>query len=299
MFAGFAVAGFWWFAGLAATRARYQAGVASRRPYGVFLLVDVACLAIATGPAIAIALGRLRDRRLWWLVGSALTAVGLAGLSGMAKGEVERIWLPFSIWLLPAGAALGRRAAPVALVGGAARVRDRRADVGAQPVVILVTGGAGFIGSLRRGAALRTRATRSGCSTGCTPARTSACPPTSIPRADWRWGDCCDAEAVARAVDGVDAVCHQAAMVGLGVDLGDAPGYVRDNDLGTAVLLAALHERDFTGRLVLASSMVVYGEGRYRCATHGDVRPRRAHPHRPRRREVGAEVPGVWTTLAR
>ena len=68
-----------------------------------------------------------------------------------------------------------------------------------------------------------------------------------------------------RVTDGVDAVCHQAAMVGLGVDFGDAPGYVRDNDLGTAVLLAALHERDFRGRIVVASSMVVYGEGGYRC----------------------------------
>jgi dTDP-L-rhamnose 4-epimerase len=81
-----------------------------------------------------------------------------------------------------------------------------------------------------------------------------------------------DAE-VDRALDGVDVVCHQAAMVGLGVDLGDAPGYARDNDLGTAVLLAALHERDFRGRLVVASSMVVYGEGRYGCATHGTVQP--------------------------
>jgi methylthioxylose transferase len=106
VFLAFALAGFWWFAGLAATRARYHAGVASRRPYDVFLLVNLACLAIATGPAIAVALARLRDRRLWWLVGGALAAIGIATLSGMSKGEVERIWLPFSIWVLPAGAAL-------------------------------------------------------------------------------------------------------------------------------------------------------------------------------------------------
>jgi len=93
------------------------------------------------------------------------------------------------------------------------------------------------------------------------------------PRAECTWGDCCDVQAIARAIDGVDAVCHQAAMVGLGVDLGDAPGYVRDNDLATAVVLAALHAREFRGRLVVASSMVVYGEGRYRCRTHGAVRP--------------------------
>jgi dTDP-L-rhamnose 4-epimerase len=74
------------------------------------------------------------------------------------------------------------------------------------------------------------------------------------------------------ALDGVDAVCHQAAMVGLGVDLQDLPAYVGINDLGTAVLLAAM-DRAGVGRLVLASSMVVYGEGRYLCAEHGVVRP--------------------------
>jgi NO-binding membrane sensor protein with MHYT domain len=106
VFGAFALAGFWWFAGLAATRARYEAGVAARRPYDVFLLVNAACLAIATGPAIAVAVARLRDRHTWTIVGGALVAIGIAALSGMSKGEVERIWLPFSIWLLPAGAAL-------------------------------------------------------------------------------------------------------------------------------------------------------------------------------------------------
>jgi dTDP-L-rhamnose 4-epimerase len=59
----------------------------------------------------------------------------------------------------------------------------------------------------------------------------------------------------------------------MGVDFGDAPSYVSDNDLATAGLLAALASNHFTGRLVLASSMVVYGEGGYACADHGAVRP--------------------------
>ncbi|MCW2606771.1 MAG: putative epimerase [Frankiales bacterium] len=71
---------------------------------------------------------------------------------------------------------------------------------------------------------------------------------------------------------GVDAVCHQAAVVGLGVDLQDLPHYVGVNELGTAVLLAAM-ARAQVHRLVLASSMVVYGEGRYACPRHGVVRP--------------------------
>jgi len=82
-----------------------------------------------------------------------------------------------------------------------------------------------------------------------------------------------DAEAVASALAGVDAVCHQAAMVGLGVDLLDMADYVSHNDLGTAVLLRELARARFGGRLVLASSMVVYGEGRYACAEHGIVAP--------------------------
>ncbi|MFJ3497004.1 NAD-dependent epimerase/dehydratase family protein [Streptomyces sp. NPDC086091] len=81
-----------------------------------------------------------------------------------------------------------------------------------------------------------------------------------------------DVVAVARALDGVDAVCHQAAMVGLGNGVDDAAEYVSRNDLGTAVLLSAM-ARAGVGRLVLAGSMVVYGEGRYACPRHGDVRP--------------------------
>jgi dTDP-L-rhamnose 4-epimerase len=71
---------------------------------------------------------------------------------------------------------------------------------------------------------------------------------------------------------GVDAVCHQAAMVGLGVDLADLPSYAGINDLGTAVVLAEMAATGI-GRLVLASSMVVYGEGRWACPDHGEVRP--------------------------
>jgi dTDP-L-rhamnose 4-epimerase len=85
-------------------------------------------------------------------------------------------------------------------------------------------------------------------------------------------GDVRDRDAVARAVRGVQAVVHQAAMVGMGVDLSDLPAYVGCNDLGTAVLLAEMAAAGVT-RLVLASSMVVYGEGAYACPAHGAVRP--------------------------
>jgi dTDP-L-rhamnose 4-epimerase len=61
-------------------------------------------------------------------------------------------------------------------------------------------------------------------------------------------------------------------MVGMGTSLADLPEYVGCNDLGTAVLLAGM-ARAGIGRLVLASSMVVYGEGGYRCPEHGPTRP--------------------------
>ena len=70
-------------------------------------------------------------------------------------------------------------------------------------------------------------------------------------------GDVTDLDAMTSSLRGVDAICHQAAKVGLGVDFGDAVGYVTDNDLGTAVLLTAMHAARFRGPLVLASSMVV------------------------------------------
>ena len=86
-------------------------------------------------------------------------------------------------------------------------------------------------------------------------------------------GDLRDPAVVERAVRGVAGVSHQAAMVGLGVDFADVADYVSHNDLGTAVLLRALAARRFGGRLVLAGSMVVYGEGSYRCPADGAVRP--------------------------
>lgn len=93
------------------------------------------------------------------------------------------------------------------------------------------------------------------------------------PAVRYHQGDVRDVDAWRATLAGVDAVAHQAARVGLGVSPADVTGYVDDNDTGTAVGLWALHEAGFAGRLVLASSMVVYGEGAYSCAAHGAVRP--------------------------
>ncbi|MEJ7782975.1 MAG: NAD-dependent epimerase/dehydratase family protein [Solirubrobacteraceae bacterium] len=138
--------------------------------------------------------------------------------------------------------------------------------------IVLVTGGAGFIGShvvdelLALGHDVRSLDLLH-------PAAHGGVPEGLAPDADWRWGDVRDPAAVAGALADADLVCHQAAMVGLGSDIGDIADYVGHNDLGTAVLLRELARAGFAGRLVLASSMVVYGEGRYACPQHGLVAP--------------------------
>jgi dTDP-L-rhamnose 4-epimerase len=137
---------------------------------------------------------------------------------------------------------------------------------------ILVTGGAGFIGShvvdalLAAGHAVRAV-------DALLPAAHRERPGYLDPAAEWIEGDLRGPDVAADAVRDVDAVSHQAAMVGLGVDLGDVPDYVGHNDLATGQLLRALAADGFAGRLVLASSMVVYGEGRYACPEHGIVAP--------------------------
>ena len=102
----FAAAGFWWFDGLSATVERYEMGIAQHRPYGFFVVANLAALSLATGPAVLFGLGRFRPRRAWLLCGGALTAVLVADLSGLSKGEVERIWLPFVPWLTIAAGTL-------------------------------------------------------------------------------------------------------------------------------------------------------------------------------------------------
>jgi dTDP-L-rhamnose 4-epimerase len=153
---------------------------------------------------------------------------------------------------------------------------------------ILVTGGAGFIGT-HVVAALRTAGHDVTVLDLLHPAAHRTPDPTAA-RADVR-----DRDAVDAALDGVDAVVHQAAMVGMGVDLADLPEYVGCNDLGTAVLLAGM-ARAGVRRLVLASSMVVYGEGAYRCPLHGPTLPaaRTVGDLDDGRFEPGCPTCGLW-----
>jgi len=136
---------------------------------------------------------------------------------------------------------------------------------------VLVTGGAGFIGSHVTLALLSAGHQVRILDVGH-PAAHRAAPPDAVHGVPVLRADLRDEAAVAGALRGIDAVVHQAAMVGMGVDLGDLPEYVGCNDLGAAVLLAGM-ARAGVRRLVLASSMVVYGEGAYTCPSHGPTRP--------------------------
>ncbi len=141
---------------------------------------------------------------------------------------------------------------------------------------VLVTGGAGFIGQSVVAElvendhqvlvldSLRPDVHRD----GGTPARERL----SARGVDLVVGDVRDAEVVRAALSMVDAVVHLAAKVGLGVDLADMDDYVSSNDHATAVLLRCLASSGVR-RFIQASSMVVYGEGRYTCPDHGRVSP--------------------------
>jgi dTDP-L-rhamnose 4-epimerase len=140
---------------------------------------------------------------------------------------------------------------------------------------ILVTGGAGFIGShlvdrlLQGGHAVRLI-------DNLEPQVHGDTPPTYLnPDAEFVHADICDEAALDRALDGVDVVFHEAAMVGVPQSMYQPLKYTRVNALGGATLLDLLvnKHRDHVRKVVVAASMSEYGEGLYRCPQHGDVKP--------------------------
>ncbi|MEU7753126.1 hypothetical protein AB0B57_33400 [Micromonospora sp. NPDC049101] len=123
--AAFTLCGFWWLDGYHLVSRRYYQGWAADRPYGYWIWANLAALLLSAGPVVGPALRRavaavairaphptaLRQRLVSagptvWLPLAAAAAVLAADLSGLSKAEVERIWLPFTVWLLVATAHL-------------------------------------------------------------------------------------------------------------------------------------------------------------------------------------------------
>ena len=139
---------------------------------------------------------------------------------------------------------------------------------------ILITGGAGFVGShladalLRAGHDLRIFDNLSPQVHG------KGLPEYLSTNVELLQGDMRDARAVGRAVEGIDITFHLAAAVGVGQSMYQIADYMGSNTLGTAILLQSLLDRKArVEKLVVASSMSIYGEGQYLCANCGDIAP--------------------------
>jgi methylthioxylose transferase len=113
----FAAGGFWWPEGYHLVVERYYQGIASERPYSYWVWANLASLVLSAGPALIVGARRAVAEpfltRAWrrcepavLLALAAAVVILLADLSGLSKAETERIWLPFTVWLLPAASLL-------------------------------------------------------------------------------------------------------------------------------------------------------------------------------------------------
>jgi dTDP-L-rhamnose 4-epimerase len=140
---------------------------------------------------------------------------------------------------------------------------------------VLITGGAGFIGSHLADALLaRGHEVRALDNLDPQVHPGSQRPAYLDERVELRVGDVRDHRAVADALEGVDHVVHFAAAVGVGQSMYEIERYTSINAIGGAVVLEEIvKRRDQLRRVLVASSMSIYGEGRYRCEQHGLLAP--------------------------
>ena len=139
---------------------------------------------------------------------------------------------------------------------------------------VLVTGGAGFVGSHTVDALLERGYEVTVFDSLASQVHPAGFPPYLSRSVEFLQGDMRNADAVRRAVRGKEVVYHFAAAVGVGQSMYEIANYMSANTQGTAVLLQALLDgRSDLEKLVVASSMSIYGEGRYRCEEHGEQAP--------------------------
>lgn len=163
---------------------------------------------------------------------------------------------------------------------------------------ILITGGAGFVGShladalLAAGHNVRIFDNLTG------QVHPGGIPGYLAPEAEFVQGDMQDAKAVGRALHGIEVVFHMAAAVGVGQSMYEIEHYMGSNTQGTAVLLQGiLRGKGPVEKLVLASSMSIYGEGKYVCAQCGDVAPTLRSVRQLKTRQWEPNCPACGETL--
>lgn len=160
----------------------------------------------------------------------------------------------------------------------------------------LVTGGAGFIGShivdllLQRGYGVRVFDSLE------LPTHAAGVPRYLPREAEFIQGDMRDRDAVAKALRGVDVVLHNAATGGFTPHLAN---YIACNSFGTAQMLEIIRdERLPIQKIVVASSIAVYGEGKYRCPEHGVIFPSLRPVEQLERREWEVKCPQCGAELS-
>jgi dTDP-L-rhamnose 4-epimerase len=163
---------------------------------------------------------------------------------------------------------------------------------------ILITGGAGFVGSHLADALLAAGHNVRLFDNLTEQVHSGGIPDYLSPEAEFVHGDIRDAAAVRRALSGIEVVFHQAAAVGVGQSMYEIEHYMGTNTQGTAVLLQGLLQRKGrVEKLVLASSMSIYGEGKYLCAQCGEVAPLLRSSEQLRTRQWEPKCPTCAETL--
>jgi len=143
-----------------------------------------------------------------------------------------------------------------------------------QKLNVLVTGGAGFIGSHLTDALIGLGHHVRVLDLLVAQVHQGGSPRYLNPQAEFVLGDVCDAELLDKVLEGIDVVYHQAAEVGVGQSMYEIQRYVRANTLGTSTLLESIvRRRTRIRKLLVASSMSIYGEGAYSCQGCGVVYP--------------------------
>jgi dTDP-L-rhamnose 4-epimerase len=165
---------------------------------------------------------------------------------------------------------------------------------------ILVTGGAGFIGSnladalLDEGHTVRVMDALVPQVHG----DDAECPRYLPDEVEFIRGDVVDRQKWERALEGIDVVFHEAAEVGVGQSMYEISRYVEANTLGTAIMLELLASRKYPlERLIVASSMSIYGEGAYECTSCGPVFPQLRTERQLRRRDWEMRCPECGQTV--